>query len=263
MSIKMTVEEILENVNVFFQNGVFNEEFLEAIPDIHIVLNKFYDFDNYIQKELIYILKPGDVFKYINENEHPNESLIKCISQYYDVVMLDNAMQSIDSDYTRAKILILGGDGIFLPYIENQYYRNQIVKAKSEFSFEQSDLLAEIEEYNTHKKNIEQFNDEKSKAYYISNINDRDMKQSFLVELKDKENRDIVIKSFNRNVDSKIANLDQLAQIMIRDFFEDTLKEKFTDDKRERLEIVFNRSDISFDNLEPNVNGKANYIFRN
>ncbi len=259
---KMNPEEISQNLENFLSEGIFDREVLEALPNINFLLNQFEKFDNDVKCQLAPYLNEEDIFKYINENGKASESVIDFLSKSSDIRLI-NAMKSITSDLTRAKILLKGGNDVFLPYIEDQYYRTQIVKSSSDYFFDESELLAEIEEYNIHLNNITQFKDEKDNAEYISTVKDMDMKQALLSKVQERENRDIVIKSFERNVDPKIASLDKLVQKMIREFFEDVLGEKFTDDKRERLEIVFNRSNVSFGNLDANVNGSANHIFRN
>ena len=260
---RMTPEEITQNLEEFFNNGVFDKALLDALPNQHYILDVFGRIDAYEQRTLLGTLKQEEIFEYINQEGKSTDALIAYVAKNGNVTTLANAMESIQSDFTRAKILLKCNAAELLPYIQDQYYRTQIVKSMSGYNFSSEELLSEIEQYHRHLDEISQISDEKLKAQYISEIQDRDIKQSLLSLIKEPENRKDVIQSFQRDVDSEIESLDQFVQTMIIEFFEDSLGEKFTDDKREKLEIVFNRSDVSFGNLEPNTNGVANHVFRN
>lgn len=260
---KMPEEEISKKLDDFMEMGVFDKKLFDALPNVRILLDKIEMVRPNYQGELLSLINKEKVFQYINENGKSRDIIIKYVSKCNSIQLLEETMKSISSDYNRAEILVQGGSDMFLPYITDQYYRTQIVKSHSEFDFDEQELLDEMKEYNSHLNYIRTLDDDKSRAEYIAKIEDKDIKQSLLTRISEKESRDIVINSFSRYVDPQIERLDNLAQTMIREFFEDTLENGFTDDKKERLEIVFKRSDVAFANLEPNTNGSANHVFKN
>lgn len=260
---KMPEEEISKKLDDFMEMGVFDKKLFDALPNVRILLDKIEMVRPNYQGELLSLINKEKVFQYINENGKSRDIIIKYVSKCNSIQLLEETMKSISSDYNRAEILVQGGSDMFLPYITDQYYRTQIVKSHSEFDFDEQELLDEMKEYNSHLNYIRTLDDDKSRAEYIAKIEDKDIKQSLLTIISEKESRDIVINSFSRYVDPQIERLDNLAQTMIREFFEDTLENGFTDDKKERLEIVFKRSDVAFANLEPNTNGSANHVFKN
>jgi len=189
---------------------------------------------------------------------------------------LREAMELATSDYDRTKVLIqekYSEIDELLPYIANitdQYYRTQIIKAyyyrnevqNAKIDVVEKELLDELREYNSELNYIKTLDDEKSKTEYISKIDNNDMKESLLNGISEKENRKIIINSLTRSVDPEIKSLDSLCQTMIREFFEDALDDDFTEEKRERLEIVFKRSDLKVAELKQNRNGVANHIHK-
>ena len=242
--------------------GEFDKELFDALPDARILLDKIDTVNINYQINLLPLIDKEKTFQYINENGKSSDIIIQYLSKCDSILLLEEAMKSILSDYNRAKILVQGGSDVLLPYITDQYYRTQIVKSHSELDFDEQELIDEMEQYNSHLNYIKTLDDDKSRAEYIAKIEDKDIKQSLLTEISEKKNRDFVINSFSRYVDPQIASLDNLSQTMIREFFEDTLGNIFTDDKKERLEIIFKRSDVAFANLELNTNGKANHVFK-
>lgn len=261
--VNMSEEEISKNIDDFMEMGIFDKELFDALPDARILLDKIETASPNYQGKLLSLINKEKAFQYINENGKSSDIIIQYLSKCNSIQLLEEAMESILSDYNRAKILVQGGSDVLLPYIADQYYRTQIVKSHSEFDFDEQELIDEMEEYNSHLNYIKTLDDDKSRAEYIAKIEDKDIKQSLLNEISEKKSRDIVINSFSRYVDPQIASLDNLSQTMIREFFEDTLGDGFTDDKKERLEIIFKRSDVVFENLEPNINGRANHVFKN
>ena len=258
----MSEEEISKNLDDFMEMGEFDNELFDALPDARILLDKIDTVNINYQINLLQLINKEKTFQYINENGKSSDIIIQYLSKCDSILLLEEAMKSISSDYNRAKILVQGGSDVLLPYITDQYYRTQIVKSHSELDFDEQELIDEMEQYNSHLNCIKTLDDDKSRAEYIAKIEDKDIKQSLLTEISEKKSRDFVINSFSRYVDPQIASLDNLSQTMIREFFEDTLGNIFTDDKKERLEIIFKRSDVAFANLELNTNGKANHVFK-
>ena len=260
-------DEISRYLDEYITDESCYMDLIESIPDIKYIIDKLETLGNHEQNAMLRYIPADQLYKYANDKGQASDTVLKLLAEHIsrgeesDFLKLQmNAMESLDSDLDRAKIILFGGEEIFLPYIEDLYYRNQIAKAKSEYNFGTDGLLAEIEIYNEHLKKISEIKDESSKAEYISTIKDNDMKQALLEMLEEKENRRLVIESFERKVDPEIESLDELARNMITEFFEDRLGGKFTDEMRERVQNVFTRTDVFFENLEPNINGKAYHI---
>ena len=256
---KMTPEEILQNLEEFFDNNVYDKEILQDIPD------KFYILENTndnAKNHLLHYMPEEDLYKYINEDGKASDSIIDAISKSKDFSVLFNSMVAIKSDFNRAKILLKSSYVEALFFIEDKYYRSQIIKQSLENSPDKTKLLDEMNKYNVYLEEIKSFKDEKSKAEYISKIEDKNMKLSLLSQVQGKENRDIIINSFEGKIDPNIKSLNELAQTMIREFFEDTLGDKFTDDKKEKLEIILNMSEVEYGVLEQNVNGIAEHFYK-
>lgn len=264
-------EELSQELEEFLTDVECYGDLVKAIPDLKLVLDKLETLSDDEKFTLLSNIPQEYLIKYINDKgqasdeilvflANPNYHMFDSTSQFLE--FRTNTMESLDSDLNRAKILLFGGDITFLPYIQDLYYRNQIVKAKSEFNFSTEDLLGEIEIYNAHLKKLSEIEDENARAEYISTIEDNDMKQALLETLEEKDNRMLVIESFLREVDPEIASLDELVRTMITEFFEDRLGENYTDEKRERLQNVFARTDVCFEELYQTENGKANHVLK-
>ena len=264
-----TPEEIYQDLDDYLNDEASYKYILRAIPDINLVIDRLNTLDDNKKETLVSYIPQEQLIEYINNKGQESDKILNFLvnrnTYRWNSNLLEsqaNIMESLNSDLDRAKLLLYGGDIVFLPYVEDLYYRNQIVKSKSEYDFKIDDLLSEIEVYDEHKKNISEIKDEKSKAEYISLIEDNDMKQALLETLTEKDNRKIVIDSLERDVDPEIASLDELARTMITEFLEDRLGKNYTDEMKERISIVFNRTNVYLRKLESNVNGNANYIFK-
>lgn len=100
---KMTPEEILQNLEEFFDNNVYDKEILQDIPD------KFYILENTndnAKNHLLHYIPEEDLYKYINEDGKASDSIIDAISKSKDFSVLFNSMVAIKSDFNRAKILL-------------------------------------------------------------------------------------------------------------------------------------------------------------
>ena len=259
---KASPEEFSQDLDTFIANEACYEDLPKAVPDLRLLLDKLKDIDNEMKKiALLNEIPLKQLVRYINKKGQISEEILIFLSQQYKYV--EKIVKTLDSDLDKAKFLLYGGDIDFLPYIKDLYYRNQITKAKLEHSFSTEDLLAEIATYNEHLKRLSEIKDEREKAEYISSVDNNEMKEAlFYNTIEKRENRDIVIKSFERKVDPEIKSLDELARIMITDFLEDRLGEDYTEKKRERVSIVFNKTDVYYGELDQNDNGRANHLFK-
>ena len=111
--------------------GEFDNELFDALPDARILLDKIDTVNINYQVNLLPLINKEKTFQYINENGKSSDIIIQYLSKCDSILLLEEAMKSISSDYNRAKILVQGGSDVLLPYITDQYYRTQIVKSHS------------------------------------------------------------------------------------------------------------------------------------
>lgn len=150
--------------------------------------------------------------------------------------------------------------------LKDLYFRSQVIKQPKRIDY--SHALDNIYRYNRLLHGLEELKDDDLRAKFVASITDREMKLSLLSYIQKRENRDLIINSFDRKVDEEIKDVDSLVQRMIREYFEDKVGEKMTAEKRERLELVLRGSDISFGDLtdrirEREVLGLADFFERN
>ena len=129
--------------------------------------------------------------------------------------------------------------------LEDLYYRSQIFKL-CEKKIEYNHAKNNVYKYNYLLYELEKMKDDESRAKFVASIEDREMKLALLRYIQKRENRDLIINSFDKKVDKEIESIDKLIQRMIREYFEDKLGNKLTDEKRERLELVLRGSDVSY-----------------
>ncbi|MBR6033639.1 MAG: hypothetical protein IKP28_02720 [Clostridia bacterium] len=265
-------EDLDKDLEEFLDYTPSYSDLIKAIPNLELILDKLDTIDDERKKSYLLARIPEEqLIKYINDGGKRSTELLSFWGQQYknsrDSDSLQhqaNILNAIDSDLNRTIFLLHGGNIMFLPCVQDLYYRNQIVKAKSEFNFSIEDLLAEIATYNEHLKRLSEIEDEREKAEYISTIDNNEMKEAlFFYTIEERENRDIVINSFERKVDPEIEGLDELARAMITEFFEDRLGEDYTEEMRELVSIVFAKTSVCFGELGENTNGSANHIFKN
>lgn len=125
--------------------------------------------------------------------------------------------------------------------IRDDYYKSLVIKIIAngkEFDYE-----VRLSEYDIEKKKVNTIQEEEEKANYIATLEENDMKLAFLNSIKKKENRDIIIQSLTRNVVQILEPQVNLANIMIREFFQDC---EIDEKKKELLEICLNRTHVTF-----------------
>ena len=139
--------------------------------------------------------------------------------------------------------------------LKDLYFRSQVIK-QSKKRIDYFHALDNIYKYNRLLHELEKLKDDDLRAKFVASITDREMKLSLLSYIQKRENRDLIINSFDRKVDEDIKDVDSLVQRMIREYFEDKVGEKMTAEKRERLELVLRGSDISFGDLTDRIKGR-------
>ncbi len=273
---KLSPEELSSEVYEFlleFSNDKYaREDLFEAVPDDMVLLdsiNKIYEYDTIPLQFFLNKKSIEQIASMVNSKEKYSEYSDNFISTLaYKYASGDNKenaqrfMELLESDLDKAKFLLEGGDIELLPYVKDLFYRNQVTKFKFGNIFDKDDLLIEIEKYNAHCRMVESITDERERAEYISSIDNNEMKEALLLgsSMEREENRYIVINSFKRKVNPEIKHLDDLARTMITEFFEDRLGEDYTEQMREKVDIVFNKVDLSYSLLGNDINGQAYHL---
>ena len=245
---ELSPEELSDTILQFVKqvNGI--DYLVKAVPDVNFLLDNLDKVPLLNLHTFVSYFTFEQLSQYINANGKNSDLLLR----------------AVEKDLDRAKLLIYGGKLSFLPYVNDLFYRNQVVKMKSTLHFKEEDLLKEIDEYDGHLKKALDIEDERERAEYISTIDNNEMKEALLYKLiKKKENRRIVIDSFTRTVDPEIAKEDELARTMILEFFEDCLGEELTDEMRETLDIVLKKTNIMYGELKKGSTGYACYVDKN
>lgn len=201
------------------------------------------------------------LIQYVNDGQKSSELVLKYLSKINDLKFSNELINSIETDFNKAKVTIYGSKCAFLPLIKDKFYRTQIVKFTSEFQFDEDDIILEMTEYNSHLEALKRMSSEEEIAKYISKIENQMMKYSLLDKCHKRANRDLIISSFTKEISPEISNLNDLSQYMILEYFQDTLGDKLTDKKLERLKIIFSRTSVKFVELEKSINGFADVIF--
>lgn len=218
-----------------------------------------------------YTVSELDVLDYINENGKNKEILVDEAIKIYgnDLNKIAAIAIYLDNEYYKALICISKkiNPTEVITDIKDDYIRSRIILNKSyidDFGFDKSqDFIDLLKEYQASKKILEQLETEEEKTGFICSLKDNDMKMEFLRSIKEKDNRNKIIGSLENSIDSGLQAEVTLVQKMITEYFEDTLGENFTQDKRERMQMSFNISDVYFNNTLPsNVNGRA-YAYHN
>lgn len=267
----MSTEKMCMQLIDLMNNGIYDEVFFNSAQkigvDAKILLDNIDNLNESAKNRIISMVKFEDILNYINENGSQKESVLKWASEIkYDDEMLQKIIDGLQADSDKAKVIILSNvvddskkDKLYT--IENSFFRNLIVKQTSEYVYKRDELITQIDEFKKIRGEFEELETEEEKAEFITTLNNYDMRLELLSNIKKRENRDLVINSFECEIDPDLKPQVELVQKMIRNYFEDTLQDKFDEEKRERMEIVFNKSDVVFKDLEGQTNGRASYLF--
>lgn len=253
------VFELLRNNIGLDMQSILKEE------DKYLILDKI----NAIDPEqrnlfLSYICTEEDVLNYINIDGTNKEILLDEMIKIYgsNTNRLIGFCRYLKDDYIKAEVCISCNihDKNILAGITDDYIRSRIIlNANDTVNSNQKNkqrYLDSLKEYKQMKERLEEIDDESKKAELICSIKENDMKIQFLKGIKENENRDKIIKSLEGSISPEIESANNLVQKMITEFFEDSLGEDFSKDKREKMEMVFRRSTISYKKIE-NVNTSA------
>jgi len=262
--------KILENVLEIINSGSCDRNILEKISNKNLLFDNFDKIEsNWVKIRLIdKVFKFEEIIEYINKNSKNKDEIIKICSGLVLKEQMDIFLNYIDNDIDRAKFLFFIPNKekyktYMLPYIKSSYLRTQVVKTLTEYSyvFEKDELLNNINNYYEVKKQYDKLKNEEEKTNFIIDLKNHNLKLELLEDIKDKEKRNLIINSLEANIDSDIKPQVELVQKMIEEYFEDTLGDKFDDNKKEKMQIVFNKTDVFFKKLENNVNGTMYHLF--
>lgn len=254
----MKPEDLSKLMEKFNEYGLIDENIVESVPDVRFLLDIFAQIPEMEKYSLVDMIDIKRVCEYIENNGASSFELERFYAVGSNYANINDFIENFKSERIKTELVLLNG-GVFVPdSIKDHFYRAQMVK-KCELKQELVPelLINEMEEYDTYREKIDSIETEEEKAEFISHINNNKMKEVFLQKLDKKENRNKVIESFDRYVDEDLKGLDELAQKMMIEYFEDTLGDKFTEEQRENLKLVMNSTDVAFSELSDNINGRA------
>ena len=233
-------------------------------------IEKYKLLDNFsnIEEEKRYIFlkefNEEDIVEYINSNGVQGLNLALTIGN--TLMNTQAIVNGLNDDFYKIIVLLnktwRDNEAINLQNynIDNGFYRNRLLLLKN--GLKKDYLASTVWEYRKNETNLNRLENEKEKAIFISQLEDNDMKLEFLKQIKEKDNRDIIIDSFQNIIESNIEPYVQCVQKMIREYFEDTLGEKLDKKKQDKLRIVFNRTSVMFsDKLDENTFGTSRQLF--
>lgn len=259
---KMNEEEVSKNILEFIKEGIVDLRIISEVKDVNNLLDNLSELETENERmNLISYIKLEDIVNYLNENGKQKEIILE-LASYSSENFIEKLLKDLQNDSDKAKVLLYSNidKDKMLSLIETPYFRNQLIKQTSEDNLDIEKLVKNIDKYNITKEVFNKLETEEEKAKFITTLDDCDMRLDFLEKIESKTNRDIVINSFNAEIDPEIKGQVDIVQKMIREYFEDNLGDSFDESKKERLEIIFRKSSVNFGELERNVNGRANWL---
>ena len=236
----------------------------ERIPDNVIqVIYEYYksDMDASILNQFII----DEINKMNKENKI---RVIENISKSFNLENIGEIFTCLEKDLDKT-LLILNSTQMtkeeketVFQVIENEYYRSQIVKQIHSNNFETDKLVQQVLEFDVLEQKLDKISAEPEKAKFIANLRDNNVKIQFLKQIKEEKNRKFIINNLKHKVDPIIKPYTDLVMNMIKEFFEDKLGDKLDIQKMERLEIVFNTTDIALTDLGNMLSGETYHLYQ-
>lgn len=266
---KMDPKKIIENIFELAKEDYLDKEILEAIPTNIDILDYVELNNKKINLEIFKSIEPERIIKYINKDESNKKNILKLLSelgpidqkqyQSYSIIKAHEILNKLTSDEDRTSMILLMNfnDDLkreLLHTVKNSYYRNLIVKQTSEYNFKITELLDEIDEFKNIKQNFEKIEDEEERSKFICDVENHSIRLELLNSIKLRKNRDIVVNGFKNEIDPRIKLQVELVQQMVREFFEDELDNGLDDEKKEKMNIIFNKADVSFKKIDGGCN---------
>lgn len=266
---KMDPKKIIENIFELAKEDYLDKEILEAIPTNIDILDYVELNNKKINLEIFKLIEPERIIEYINKDESNKKNILKLLSelgpidqkqyQSYSIIKAHEILNKLTSDEDRTSMILLMNfnDDLkreLLHTVKNSYYRNLIVKQTSEYNFKITELLDEIDEFKNIKQNFEKIEDEEERSKFICDVENHSIRLELLNSIKLRKNRDIVVNGFENEIDPRIKLQVELVQQMIREFFEDELDNGLDYEKKEKMNIIFNKADVSFKKIDGGCN---------
>lgn len=266
---KMDPKKIIENIFELAKEDYLDKEILEAIPTNIDILDYVELNNKKINLKIFKSIEPERIIEYINKDKSNKKNILKLLSelgpidqkqyQSYSIIKAHEILNKLTSDENRTSMILLMNfnDNLkreLLHTVKNSYYRNLIVKQTSEYNFKITELLDDIDEFNNIKQNFEKIEDEEERSKFICDVENHSIRLELLNSIKLRKNRDIVVNGFENEIDPRIKLQVELVQQMIREFFEDELDNGLDDEKKEKMNIIFNKADVSFKKIDGGCN---------
>ena len=266
---KMDPKKIIENIFELAKEDYLDKEILEAIPTNIDILDYVELNNKKINLKIFKSIEPERIIEYINKDKSNKKNILKLLSelgpidqkqyQSYSITKAHEILNKLTSDEDRTSMILLMNfnDNLkreLLHTVKNSYYRNLIVKQTSEYNFKITELLDDIDEFNNIKQNFEKIEDEEERSKFICDVENHSIRLELLNSIKLRKNRDIVVNGFENEIDPRIKLQVELVQQMIREFFEDELDNGLDDEKKEKMNIIFNKADVSFKKIDGGCN---------
>ena len=266
---KMDPKKIIENIFELAKEDSLDKEILEAIPTNIDILDYVEINNKKINLEIFKSIEPERIIEYINKDKSNKKNILKLLSelgpidqkqyQSYSIIKAHEILNKLTSDEDRTSMILLMNfnDDLkreLLHTVKNSYYRNLIVKQTSEYNFKITELLDEIDEFKNIKQNFEKIEDEEERSKFICDVENHSIRLELLNSIKLRKNRDIVVNGFENEIDPRIKLQVELVQQMVREFFEDELDNGLDDEKKEKMNIIFNKADVSFKKIDGGCN---------
>lgn len=266
---KMDPKKIIENIFELAKEDYLDKEILEAIPTNIDILDYVELNNKKINLEIFKSIEPERIIEYINKDKSNKKNILKLLSelgpidqkqyQNYSIIKAHEILNKLTSDEDRTSMILLMNfnDDLkreLLHTVKNSYYRNLIVKQTSEYNFKITELLDDIDEFKNIKQNFEKIEDEEERSKFICDVENHSIRLELLNSIKLRKNRDIVINGFENEIDPRIKLQVELVQQMIREFFEDELDNGLDDEKKEKMNIIFNKADVSLKKIDGGCN---------
>lgn len=266
---RMDPKKIIENIFELAKEDYLDKEILEAIPTNIDILDYVELNNKKINLKIFKSIEPERIIEYINKDKSNKKNILKLLSelgpidqkqyQSYSIIKAHEILNKLTSDEDRTSMILLMNfnDNLkreLLHTVKNSYYRNLIVKQTSEYNFKITELLDDIDEFNNIKQNFEKIEDEEERSKFICDVENHSIRLELLNSIKLRKNRDIVVNGFENEIDPRIKLQVELVQQMIREFFEDELDNGLDDEKKEKMNIIFNKADVSFKKIDGGCN---------
>ena len=266
---RMDPKKIIENIFELAKEDYLDKEILEAIPTNIDILDYVELNNKKINLKIFTSIEPERIIEYINKDKSNKKNRLKLLAelgpidqkqyQSYSIIKAHEILNKLTSDEDRTSMILLMNfnDDLkreLLHTVKNSYYRNLIVKQTSEYNFKITELLDEMDEFKNIKQNFEKIEDEEERSKFICDVENHSIRLELLNSIKLRKNRDIVINGFENEIDPRIKLQVELVQQMIREFFEDELDNGLDDEKKEKMNIIFNKADVSFKKIDGGCN---------